>query len=197
MSGMIATRIELRDLLNRARRKRQHMLSDQLMLLGIERSLQNQRYSDSLQKLVSSSTLGLTHPSSNPTHFNPEGLSDVSLAPSVVESGIEVPDMDIDSEMEIEPAPSEAIVVDTEREVSVSQQVTKDYTKFVSDLKAELETSLMEKGEREVSWDAYTARNKRSEGASNFFHLLIAASEREIAVQQEVPFGDIRISQYI
>ena len=75
-----------------------------------------------------------------------------------------------------------------------TQATVIEYDTFVREMKTTIEDRLVEEGERSVSWNAYTQSNSRHVAANKFFHLLTAATKRDLSVYQPNAYDDISVS---
>ena len=70
------------------------------------------------------------------------------------------------------------------------------YEDFVNSVTKEIDTTFMQTGKRELSWNTHSLSKSRHEGAGEFYNLLLAASQRDLQVSQQQPFCDITVSLY-
>lgn len=190
MAGLIATRAQLREYLERARGKRHCVNSGRILLIHSDMdSLSG--YSDVLGKLITSHLLSGREPE-KPVHEEEYDLPDMDFDPL---SGDE-PDVTL-TNLE-EPQPDVPVVSDTPAIPNVQHtfttEETMDYTSFVANVKESLREQLIQEGKREMAWSDYTRGNGRRAAAKNFFNLLIAATKHEVEVAQHQPMADISVS---
>lgn len=192
MSGVLMTRKKLKEALESARAKRQKLSGLRITLLDATEMELSESYGSSLQDLVTSRLLsGKTSgilPSFTPVHSTTSKgeLPDMDMEPlSVGEDPMEEQMMDLPAEEQ------DNIEI---REVEAEHAVPA-YEEFVAEMKQKLEDSLVKEGERFISWNKYTTKNDRRTAATNFFHLLVAASKHDVEVHQNEAFGDILVSR--
>ena len=191
MSGVLMTRKKLKEALESARAKRQKLSGLRITLLDATEMELSESYGSSLQDLVTSRLLsGKTSgilPSFTPVQPTTSngGLPDMEMEPlSMGEDPMEEQMTDLAEEQDN----IEIREVETEYGVPA-------YEEFVAEVKQELEDVLVKEGERFVSWNKYTTKNDRRTAATNFFHLLVAASKHDVEVHQNEAFGDILVSR--
>lgn len=189
MSGVLMTRKKLREALESARAKRQKLSGLRITLLDATEMELSESYGSSLQGLVTSrllsgktSDLLASFPPVQPTRNDelPE-MEPLSMGEDPMEEQM----MNLPAE---EQDTTETHEVETEHTVPA-------YEEFVAEMKQELEDALVKEGERFVSWNKYTTKNDRRTVATNFFHLLVAASKHDVKVHQNEAFGDIIVSR--
>lgn len=192
MSGVLVTRKKLREALESARAKRQKLNGLRITLLDATEMELNESYGPSLQGLVTSRLLSGKTSDTLPS-FTPVKSTEVDYG--------ELPEMDIEplsmGEEPIEELTNHEPTAQEQENVTIPEVETAavpDYDEFVNEMKQHLEDALVNEGERFVSWNAYTTKNDRRTAATNFFHLLVAANNRDMEVHQNEPFGDITVS---
>lgn len=192
MSGVLVTRKKLREALESARAKRQKLNGLRITLLDATEMELNESYGPSLQGLVTSRLLSGKTSDTLPS-FTPVKSTEVDYG--------ELPEMDIEplsmGEEPIEELTNHEPTAQEQENAIIPEVETAavpDYDEFVNEMKQHLEDALVNEGERFVSWNAYTTKNDRRTAATNFFHLLVAANNRDMEVHQNEPFGDITVS---
>lgn len=184
MAGLIATRAQLREYLERARGKRHCVNSGRILLIHSDMdSLSG--YSDVLGELITSHLLSGREPEKpgprggiRPARY---GLrSSVGDEPDVTLTNLEEPQPDV-------PVVSDTPAIPNVQHTFTTEE-TMDYTSFVANVKESLREQLIQEGKREMAWSDYTRGNGRRAAAKNFFNLLIAATKHEVEVAQHQPW---------
>ena len=197
MAGMIATRAQLREYLERARGKRHRVNSGKILLIHADMDTPC-GYSDVLGELITSHLLSGRTADTLPVQEEYD-LPDMDFDPvSGDEPDVTLTNLDVPAvpAVPVMPAVSEAPGAS---EVPLSQPIltteeTMDYTSFVVNVKETLREQLIQEGKREMAWSEYTRGNGRRAAAKNFFNLLIAATKHEVGVAQQDPAADISVS---
>ena len=190
MAGMIATRAQLREYLERARGKRHRVNSGRILLIHSDMASLS-GYSDVLGELITSHLLSGRDTERQPVHEEYNDLPDMDFDPL---SG-EEPDVTLTNLEEPQPAAPEVPMAQPTPVMPVAaEEETMDYTSFVVSVKESLREQLIQEGKREMAWSEYTKGNGRRAAAKNFFHLLIAATKHEVEVAQRQPAADIAVS---
>lgn len=221
MTGVIVPRAKLQEALHSARSKRQKLNNMRIVLLNTIDTDQADGSSDtsnsygmSLQELVRSRLLSgqtnLIKTTMMPIHAEVEEdsygeLPEMDIEPLSMEGPDEVtlqpiePNSDMVEQSHLSVADHENLV-DGEQLNELNgndgnpQETVVEYDVFVREMKTTIEDRLVEEGERSVSWNAYTQSNNRHVAANKFFHLLTAATKRDLSVYQSSAYGDISVS---
>ena len=205
MSGLIATRSQLREYLERARGKRHRLNASKILLIHEELGSVS-GYSSELEQLIASHLRARRERTQErQEEFN--DLPDMDfepLEPLEPLSGGE-PDVTLthleETTVEAFPEPvggqlvkpvEEAAPSPSSEELSPSSK--EDYASFLTHLKESLREEIIQEGRREMKWTDYTKGNGRHVAAKNFFHLLIAATKHEVEVCQLQPMDDITVT---
>ena len=215
MSGLIATRAQLREYLERARGKRHRLNASKILLIHEELDSVS-GYSSELEQLIASH-LGARREKERAQERQEEfndlpdmdfeplsgGEPDVTLT-HLEESTVEAPPEPVEEAApfpssneqpslftEEQPAPSSQAPLSPSKEEQLSKE---DYTSFITHLKESIREEIIQEGRRETKWADYTKGNGRRVAAKNFFHLLIAASKHEVEVRQLQPMDDITVT---
>ena len=191
MSGLIATRAQLREYLERARGKRHRLNASKILLIHEELDSVS-GYSSELEQLIASH-LGARREKERAQERQEEfnDLPDMDFEPL---SGGE-PDVTLThlEESTVE-APPEPVEEAAPFPSSTDQPSKEDYASFITHLKESIREEIIQEGRRETKWADYTKGNGRRVAAKNFFHLLIAASKHEVEVRQLQPMDDITVT---
>lgn len=196
MAGLIATRAQLREYLERARGKRHRVNSGRILLIHSDMdSLSG--YSDVLGELITSHLLSGREPE-KPVHEEEYDLPDMDFdplsgnEPDVTLTNLEEPQPDVPTVSEMPAVPDTPVISNVQHTFTTEE--TMDYTSFVANVKESLREQLIQEGKREMAWSDYTRGNGRRAAAKNFFNLLIAATKHEVGVAQHQPMADISVS---
>ena len=223
MSGLIATRAQLREYLERARGKRHRLNAGKILLIHEELDSVS-GYSSELEQLIASH-LGARREKERVQERQEEfndfpdmdfeplsgGEPDVTLT-HLEESAVGAPPAPVgeaalfpssqeqpspSSQAPLSPFKEEQLSPSKEEQLSPSkeEQLSKeDYASFITHLKESIREEIIQEGRRETKWADYTRGNGRRVAAKNFFHLLIAASKHEVEVRQLQPMDDITVT---
>lgn len=196
LTGVILSRNQLKDMLTTACSKRQRMNHQQLLLLDMNKT--NHGYSSQLETLLNShchleegqgrSSLALQQPLPDFDNMDFDAPMDLSMDEGNVT---------LDSIHSLEDSENHADNNDPIEGEDLTDLVVvekEEYAHFIKTIQDELDNHFVSNGKRELSWNEYTMGKGRHEGASQFYNLLIAASERELNVSQQQPFCDITVS---
>lgn len=208
MAGVILPRAKLQEALQTARTKRQKLNNMRIVLLNAMETDQttglagsSSSYGSSIQELIKAQLLSgqtnLVSTTTMPIHSEMEE-----------DSYGELPEMDIDAypiddgddQPTLQPEEGGEHTIESSNipdvliEEKSPERTVVEYDTFVRDMKTTIENRLVEEGERSVSWNAYTKSNNRHLAANNFFHLLTAATNQDLAVYQANAYGDIAVS---
>ena len=221
MTGVIVPRTKLREALQSARSKRQKLNNMRIVLLStidadqaVGSSDASNSYGMSLQELVRSRLLSgqttLIKTTMMPTHAEMDEdsygeLPEMDIEPLSMEDPNEATLQPIEPNSQMaeqshlpvadhdNPADQEQLNELDGHEGNLQEPVL-EYETFVREMKTTIEDRLVEEGERSVSWNTYTQSNNRHVAANKFFHLLTAATKRDLSVYQSSAYGDISIS---
>ena len=221
MTGVIVPRTKLREALQSARSKRQKLNNMRIVLLStidadqaVGSSDASNSYGMSLRELVRSRLLSgqtnLIKTTMMPTHAEMDEdsygeLPEMDIEPLSMEDPNEATLQPIEPNSQMAeqshlPVADHDNPVDQEQLNELDghegnlQEPVLEYETFVREMKTTIEDRLVEEGERSVSWNTYTQSNNRHVAANKFFHLLTAATKRDLSVYQSSAYGDISIS---
>ena len=196
LSGMILTRTQLKEMLITACSKRQRINHHELLLLDMHTTSTN-GYSTSLEAFMSSKQTVKLNMTALP-EFDDMSF-DAPMDMSMDDGNVTLDSIhNIDQEPIAEPHPIDQTdeVEQANEELLAEPTVVEkmEYPAFISSVKTVMEEKFMEEGKRELSWNAFTAKDRRHECAEKFYNLLIAASQQDLQVAQQQPYCDITVS---
>lgn len=214
LAGVILPRAKLQEALQTARTKRQKLNNMRIVLLNAMETDQttglagsSSSYGSSIQQLIKAQLLSgqtnLVSTTTMPIHSEIEEdsfgeLPEMDIDAYPIDDGDDQPTLQPEEgeEHAIESSniPDIPAVNDALIEEKSPERTVVEYDTFVRDMKTTIENRLVEEGERSVSWNTYTKSNNRHLAANNFFHLLTAATNQDLAVCQANAYGDIAVS---
>lgn len=191
------SRNQLKDMLTTACSKRQRMNHHQLLLLDMNKT--NHGYSSQLETLLNSHCHLEEGQGRSSLVLQQQPLPDFDNMDFDAPMDLSMDDgnVTLDSIHPLEDSDNHADNNDPVEGENLGDLVVvekEEYTDFIKAIQDELDKHFVSDGKRELSWNEYTMGKGRHEGASQFYNLLIAASERELNVSQQQPFCDITVS---